>query len=200
MLVSANSIEASDVSAVSQAFARDNAAGNLLIAFVRNSFGATAMPAVSDTARNRYVQATSQVQTADGHGIAIFYVSSSRAGANTVTAAFAGSNNHPWMAIFEYSGVHTLDQVGQEQGGDASPSCATGTTTAARELVVAGLGMLNSSDVVVLPGEGYLLGLQDSGSSRAATETLVSSAAGSFSGAFTLGEAVNWSCVSATFK
>jgi hypothetical protein len=198
--VQAASIEGSAVASVSVAFPASNTAGNLIIAFVRAST-TTQTITLSDTAGNSYTQAVAQAQTTDGHQIAIFYAANIKTGGNTVTATFSGANNHPFLAIYEYSGVSTLDKTAAAQGTTAAASSgATATTTAANELVFAGLGLPSSATQTVTAGSGFTLEQQDNGTSRAASEDQTVSATGAYSGTFTLGASTNWSCAVATFK
>jgi hypothetical protein len=143
------------------------------------------------------------MQTTDGHQTHIFYASKIKGGANTVTATFSGTNNHPFLAIYEYRGVGTLDQTAHAQGSSSAPnSGATTTTTASNELLFSGLGLPSSSSVTVTAGAGYKLEQQQgsAGGSRSATEDATVAASGSFSGAFSVGSSTNWSCIVATFK
>ena len=200
--VQAASIEGSAVSSVSVAFPAGNTAGNLIIAFVRAST-TTQTITLSDTAGNTYSQAVSQTQTTDGHQIAIFYAANIKSGANTVTATFSATNNHPFLAIYEYHGVSTLDKTAGAQGTSAAASSgAAATATAANELIFAGLGLPSSATQTVTAGAGFTLEQQDtrSGGSRAASEDQTVAAVGAYVGSFTLSASTNWSCTVATFK
>jgi hypothetical protein len=200
--VQSNSIEGSHVSSVSAAFPANNTAGNLIIAFVRMST-ATQAVTVSDSAGNIYTDAVVQAQTTDGHQVHIFYASNVAGRSNTVTANFPAANNHPWLAIYEYSGLNAtnpLDRTAHAQGTSTSPSTGTTlSTTHSNELLFAGLGMVNNYSGTVTAGSGYALQRQDSNLSRAANETLLVSSTGSYSGNFTLNSVTNWSAVLATF-
>src|SRR5262249_30131349 len=113
------------------------------------------------------------------------------------------TNNHPWLAIYEYSGVNTLDQTAHAQGNSTlAGSGPTGMTSTDSELIFSGLGLSSSSSAVVTASSGYALEQQVSipGGSRAATEDGASTSAGSFAGAFNLSAATNWSCALATFR
>jgi subtilisin family serine protease len=196
------SIEGSAVSSVSVAFPAGNTAGNLIIAFVRAST-TTQTITLSDTAGNTYTQAVSQGQTTDGHETAIFYAANVKSGANTVTATFSGTNNHPFLAIYEYRGVSTLDKTAGAQGTSAAASSgATATTTAANELVFVGLGLPSSATQTATAGTGFTLEQQDtrSGGSRAASEDQTVTTTGTFSGSFSLSSSSNWTCIVATFR
>ena len=202
--VQAASIEGSSVSSVAATFPTSNTAGNLIVAFVRAST-TTQTITLSDSAGNTYSKAVGTGQTTDGHQVAIFYAPNIKAGANTVTASFSGTNNHPFLAIYEYSGVSRtspLDKTAGAQGTNASVSSgATATTTAANELVFAGMGLPSSSTVTWVAGSGFTLEQQDTrtSGSRAATEDQEVTATGAYAGTFSLSGASNWSAVVATF-
>lgn len=200
ILVQSNAAAATAVASLSAAFPSNNTAGNLIVALVRMST-ITQVATVSDSAGNAYIDAVSQAQTADGHQIHIFYAANIRGGANTVQAAFSGTNNHPWLAVYEFSGLSAttaLDQVGHAQGSSAGPSTAFTTTTSA-ELVFSAVGLPSSYTGTVGAGAGYTLLRQDAGSARAATEAGALNAAGQYAAGFNLSSAANWSMAVATF-
>jgi len=159
---------------------------------------------ITDSTGNSYVDAVSQAQSSDGHQVHIFYAKNIKAGANTVTATFSATNNHPWLAIYEYSGLSTtnpLDQTAHAQGSSASAnSGASAITSSANELVFAAAGFPNSYGGTATAGGGYTLQQQDTGASRAATETSIVTSTGTYSGTFTLSTNTNWSAVLATFQ
>jgi len=201
-LVQSAALQGSSVTSLSQAFPANNTAGDLLIAFVRASTTSQTVT-VTDTAGNPYALAVSQTQTTDGHQIRIFYATSAASGPNTVTATFSASNNHPWLAVFEYTGVSGLDQTAHAQGNGSSPNTGlTAATTSNNELVFAGLGVPNASTATVTAGTGFQLLLQDAppNTSRAATEGRIVSVSGQYAGTFSLSASTNWSAVVATFK
>ncbi len=198
-----NAVETSGKRSVSSAFPSGNAAGNLTVAFVRMS-STTQSVAVTDTAGNLYQDAVMQVQTADGHQVHVFYAANVAGGANTVTATFSATNNHPWLAIFEYSGLRAtnpLDRTAHAQGSGGTPTSGpTATTTSASELVFAATGLpATAYKGTVTAGVGYTLQQQDTGNSRAATETATVTATGSYAGTFSLSASTNWTAVVATF-
>ena len=201
-LVQSNAVEGSGLASLSVPFASANTAGNLIIAFVRMSTASQTVT-VSDTAGNAYADAVAQPQTTDGHQIHIFYAKNIRSGANTVTASYSGTNNHPWLAIYEYSGLSTstpLDQTAKGQGSGTTVSTnATSTTSSANELVFAAAGFANNYTGIVTAGLGYSLQQQNTAQSRAANELQISVSTGSFTGTFSLSSPTNWSSVLATF-
>jgi len=203
-LVQRAAVQGSGVASLAQAIPNANTAGNTIITFVRAST-TTQTITLTDTLGNKYIDAVQQVQTSDGHQIHILYAANIASGRNTVTATFSGTNNHPWLAIFEYSGLSSanpLDVTASAQGSNASPTTGnTPQTHAANELTFAGLGLPSSTSVTVSAGGGAAIELQQANpsGSRAATEDAVLSSMGSFSGSFTLSGAANWSTAAATF-
>jgi hypothetical protein len=198
-------IAGSGLYSVSQAFANPNTAGNLIIAFVRMSTTGQTVQ-VTDSLGNIYTDAVTQGQTADGHQTHIFYARNIAGGANTVTASFSDLNNHPWLAIYEYSGLSAsapLDQTAHAQGSTAAASSGlTPTTTSAHELVFSGLGLPASSTQTVAAGTGFTLLQQDAppDHSRGADEQTIVTSAGQYAGTFAVSSASNWTVVVATFK
>src|SRR4029077_7370981 len=134
-----------------------NTAGNLIVVSVRMSSTPQTVT-ITDSTGNSYVDAVSQAQTSDGHQVHIFYAKNIKAGANTVTATFSATNNHPWLAIYEYSGLSTtnpLDRTAHAQGSSASPnSGASAITSSANELVFAAAGFPNNYGGTATAGGG----------------------------------------------
>jgi hypothetical protein len=185
------------------AFPAANTTGNLILAFVRMS-SATQTVTLKDGAGNTYVEAVGQVQTADGSQVHLFYAKSILGAANTVTATFSATNNHPWLAIYEYKGLNAanpLDQTAQAQGTSAAPnSGATATTTSANELVFAAMGLPASYAGTQTIGSGYTLLQNDTSTSPASNESMLVTSTGSFAAALSITSSVNWSAIVATFK
>jgi hypothetical protein len=202
-LLQSNSLQSSAVSSVSVAFPAGNTAGNLIVAFVRMS-STTQTVALTDSLGNVYTDAVSQAQTADGHQVHIFYAKSILGGANTVKATFSATNNHPWLAIYEYRGLSAtspLDQTARAQGSSSAPnSGATATTLSANELVFAGMGLPSTYTGTVSAGTGYGFLQRDTSTSPADNEAQGVSATGTYAGTFALSVSTNWSAIVATFK
>jgi len=202
-LVQSSAARGSGVPSIAVPFASANAAGNLIIAAVRMSTTSQTVT-VTDSAGNTCTDAVAQSQTTDGHQVHVFYAKNVAGGANTVTATFSGNNNRPWLAACEYSGLSTtspLDRTANAQGSGSAPtSGATATTVSANELVFAALGLPASYKGTVAAGSGYALLLQDTDSSRAATEAAVVTSTGAYAGTFSLSTGANWTSVVATFK
>jgi subtilisin family serine protease len=203
-LVQQASAQAKGVSSMAVSFPNVNSSGNTIIAFVRAST-ATQTVTVSDDRGNTYVQAVQQVQSSDRHQIHIFYAANIAAGANSVTATFSGTNNRPWLALFEYSGLsveNPLDLTASAQGGDANPSSGnTAQTRSASELIFSGLGLPSGSSVSVSAGAGESILSEEAkaGGSRAATEAETVASTGVFAATYTLSASANWSVAVATF-
>jgi len=201
-LVQSNAAQGTGVGSVSVAFPASNTAGNLIIAFVRMST-ATQTVTITDSVGNTYVEAAAQAQSSDGSQIHLFYARNILGAANTVTATFSSTNNHPWLAIYEYKGLNTtnpLDQTAHAQGNSSTPSVATSTTTSANELVFAALGLPVSYKGTQTAGSGFSLVQNNTGTSPAATESVIVTAAGSYAPAFSLSSSPNVSEVVATFR
>jgi hypothetical protein len=204
-LVQRSSAQGTRVASIAVSFPGSNTAGNLIVALVRAS---TTMQTVtmSDAMGNNYVDAVQQVQTTDGHQVHIFYATNIAGGANTVRATFSGTNGHPWLAIFEYSGLsttHPLDRTASAQGsGTAASSGATAQTRAANELVTSALGLPASSSAFITAGSGYVIEQQNAASpgSRGAAEDEIASAERAFAGTYRLSSSTNWSAAVATFS
>lgn len=202
-LFQSNSVGGSNQKSVLVQFRGMNISGNLIVAFVRMST-TTQTVKVTDTAGNIYVQAANQKQIADGSQIYIFYARNIAGRINTVTATFSSTNNHPWLAVFEYSGLSKtspLDRIATAQGnGSSIATGASEPTTSPTELIFAAAGLPASFAGTASSGSGYSFGQQDTGSSRAITEAAITSAAASYSATFALSSRANWSAVLATFR
>ena len=202
-LVQSNAAQGSGVSSVSAAFPVSNTAGNLIIAFVRMSSTSQTVT-VTDSAGDAFAQAVSQAQTADGHQAYIFYAKKIAGGVNTVKATFSATNNHPWLAIYEYSGLNAtspLDQTAHAQGTSAAASSgATAMTVSANELLFAGTGLPAGYTGKATASGGFTLLQQETGTSPADNEGEMVGSPAPYTAPFTLSSSTNWSAVLATFK
>lgn len=202
-LVQANSVEGSGVGSVSTTFPISNTAGNLIVAFVRMSSTSQTVN-ISDTAGNTYTQAVTQVQNADGHQSYLFYARNiAGASGNTVTASFSATNNHPWLAVYEFQGLSTtnpLDQTASTQGNSTTPSAGpTAMTSSPTELIFAGTGLASSYSGSGVPGSGYVLLENDPANSPAFNEFALATSIGTYSASFSLSASPNWTALIATF-
>jgi hypothetical protein len=202
-LVQAISVQGSGLTSLSEPYTSPNTAGNLLIVFVRMSTS-TQTVGITDTLGNTYTQAVAQIQTNDLSQIHIFYVANCLGGTNTVKATFSGVNNHPWLVVYEYSGLSAtspLDRVSGAQGFSTTPnSGTTASTTHAPELVFGGFGFPATYTGTQAVGASFSLIEQDQSTSPAANETLITPVTGTFAATYNLGTAANWSAVIATFS
>jgi hypothetical protein len=202
-MVQSNAVAGTGVASVSAPFTSSNTKGNLIIAFVRMSTTSQTV-AVRDSAGNVYSDSVSQSQATDGHQVHLFYAKNIAGGANTVTASFSAANNHPWLAVYEFSGLSAtspLDQTAHAQGSGATASSGmTATTTSANELIFSGGGLPASYGGTATAGSGYTMLQQNTSSSTAASEGAVVSSTGSFAGTVGLSPGTYWSAVVATFK
>ncbi len=203
-LVQSASAAGSGVSILSQSFPTANTAGNLIIAFVRMSTTSQTVQ-VSDTAGNVYQEAVEQAQSLDGHQTHIFYAANITSSVNTVTASFSAVNNHPWLAIYEYSGldrVAPLDKTAHAEGASSlANSGVAQSTSSSPELIFGGVGLPASSTQTVTADSGFTLLQQDAppDNSRAANEQMIVNTTGSYASSFTLSGVANWTAVLATF-
>jgi hypothetical protein len=202
-MVQSSMIQGSGLSSISLGFPSSNQAGNLIIAFVRMSTTWQTVT-VTDSAGNVYADAVTQGQTADGHQVHLFYAKNIAGASNTVSAQFSSTNNHPFLAIYEYSGLSTtnpLDQTAHAEGsGSVANSGMTATTSNANELVFAASGLPASYTGTATAGTGYAMLQQDTGTSRAANETAIVSSTASFAAIFGLNPGTNWTAIVATFN
>jgi hypothetical protein len=202
VLKQTTAVQGSGVGSLAVAFPSSTGAGNLIIAFVRMSTTSQTVR-VTDTSSNVYTDAVSQVQNADSHQIHIFYAKNIHGGANTVTATFSAGNNHPWLAVYEYSGLNTtspLDQKAAAQGSSATPSTGATYTTSSNELAFVGTGLPASFTGGVTAGPGYAVLQQDTSTSRAANESAMVPSPGSYTATYNLSGPTSWTAAIATFK
>ncbi|MDQ6663691.1 MAG: DUF4091 domain-containing protein [Acidobacteriota bacterium] len=202
-LVQSNSVEGSGVDSISAAFPATNKGGNLIVAFVRMST-VTQSAVITDSAGNRYSTAIGQTQDADGHQLYIFYARNISGGANVVKAAFSSNNNHPWLAIYEYSGLNTvnpLDRTSAAQGSGFIASTGLAAATAVpNELIFSAAGFPSNFEGTVLGGSGATILRQDTGTARAANKGAIVSSTGSYVGRFSINQSTDWTAVLATFR
>jgi hypothetical protein len=204
VLIQSNAAGGAGVGSLSVGFPSNNSNGNLIIVFVRMSTTYESV-AVSDTAGNNYAAAVSQAQNADGHQVFLFYAANINGGANSVTATFSSSNNHPWLSIYEYSGlsqINPLVQAVHAQGSDASPLAGFISTTDPSALAFVGSGFPATlfSMGTVTSGPGFTMLQQDTAQERGATEAEILPGPGQYQAGFTLSSATNWTAVAAVFQ
>jgi hypothetical protein len=186
-------------------FKSANTAGNLIVIYARSA-GGNSSPSINDSAGNVYNEAVSKLQPVNGgsHMSSIYFAANIKGGANKVKLSYPTANNFPYLAIFEYRGLHPdspLDRTASDIGTTATASSsATTSTTVGAELVFAGLGLPHNSTTAVTAGPGFALREQDATSARAATEDQIVSTTAAYAGVFGLSVTDSWSAVVATFR
>ena len=201
-LVQFNSAEGSGVSSLTTAFPASNSGGNLIIAFVRMST-VSQTAGITDSLGNNYSEAISQVQDLDGHQIHVFYAKNIKGGLNRVTAKFSATNNHPWLAIYEYSGLSAttpLDYVAAAQGAGLAVRVGNPPARLPNALIFSGAGFPASFSGTVTMEKGYSSTQQNIGAARAANEAAIVSSPGSYTGNFALNTGTDWTAVLAVFR
>lgn len=186
---------------VSAAFSSNNGSGNLLVAAIVSETDGATLTSLTDTRGNTWLQAsTPQTVPSKGQQIGIWYVKSSIAGANTVTAVC--SAGPVYIHIREYSGLDTaspLDQHAEtnQVPGPATPSSPSVTTTAADELLV---GHIYNNRGNITAGTGYTLADSRSFNNFSDLEDRIVSATGSYVANGTMSTGGSWGAVIVTFK
>ena len=180
-------------SAVSVSFKNTTTQGNTII--VATSTEGSAITSVADTQGNLYVQAVASSSNA------IWYATSIKGGADTVTANFATSTGFSLIYVHEYSGLaasSALDQesteTSVEQGLGTAVSSAPVTTTQASELI---FGYASVDNCVSGGSTGFTV-RQTAGCNM--SEDMIVSATGTYSATFTQSSSGGWVGFVATFK
>lgn len=202
---------------LSQAYAGNVTAGNLLIAAVTKLVAADAQTiTITDTQSNMWLTAVSIFQGADLNcRVTIFYVINSAGGATTVTAATGGGDvTAISLNVFEYSGATTTSPLDATASAtrDALPNILIDpgnvTTAESGELLFSYVAYDNAFTVggaVLTPGAGYTREFDSpvagAGQKRTAAQDQVAGAAGSYSTAWAVTSvSAVWAGVAATFK
>lgn len=142
--VQSTGLDGGSVTSAPKAYTDPVVAGNFLVAIIR--IGATGRTVtVSDNLNGTWTQATSQIQTTDGHQGYLYYLFGALAGATTVTVAISGVAATVRFAIGEYRTGQTpraiLDGTPSSAEGTASGVAASGTlTTVGQQAVLIGGG------------------------------------------------------------
>ena len=149
-----------------------------------------AINSVADTQGNTYVQAVASGSNA------IWYASSIKGGADTVTANFASSTGFSISYIHEYAGLGTspLDQVSSQTGTGTAVTSGAKTTTQANELI---FGYASVDNCVISAGTGFSV-RQTAGCNM--SEDMIVSATASYAATFTQNASGGWVGLLATFK
>lgn len=180
---------------VAKAFASNNAAGNLLIAFCIGK--PTTSLTISDTQMNPWVGPIAG-QDNGGQGSALFYCLTSKAGANTVTINNGGS--FVALALIEYSstlGALFDVSAGSNAVSSAVPAAVNISPSTANELVVT-MYSAGAGGTTLTPATGNTIEIGAGGFSQAIDAT--PALAGLFVAGAASGQAGNWSVVAAAFE
>src|SRR5579859_2735060 len=183
-------------STVAKAFASNNTAGNLLVAFCSEFNVATIT--ISDTQGNVWVGPIHAGGVASTSRADLFYCLSCKAGANTVTIANAGTSCA--LALTEYSsptGATAFDSSNTTfSNGNAAPGVNV-TTAIANELVVGMVAMTGGLTLTPLANNTIEIGAP---SSAQAFDGNAASAGAFASGSSTNTGATVWSYAGAAFQ
>jgi hypothetical protein len=207
--VQAPAIAAASASAttITNTFASNVTAGNLLVAFGCGNTGTTFT--FSSTGSPTWVKLAQFTETGgSGNDLSIAYCANCPSGATTVTLTFSASSSFRGLVIAEYSGAATsgvLDQntTGHETAATATPTDNSMTTTANGDLIVSALVFRNATSPASA-GSGYSMIAVDQASGVGldfGAEDQIQSSAGSIAATFTLTTASAASAImSAAFK
>ena len=187
-LQSASSVSFTSATGVSVSFTSNTTLGNTIV--VAASTAGPAISSVADTQGNTYVQAVASGTNA------IWYATSIKGGADTVTANFAASTGFSLIYVHEYAGLATspLDQVSSQTGTGTAVTSGAKTTTQANELIFG----YASVDHCVLSGSTGFSVRQTAGCNM--SEDMIVSATGTYAATFTQNISSGWAGLMATFK
>jgi len=181
--------------------AANHTTGNLLVVFVGCHSISVTVSSIADTAGNTYTKVTSIKDSYDT--IECWYAKNITGNANNVvTATYSDSVDYRTITVDQYSGCDTstpLDQYNTGTGNDTAPTTGNITTTAADEVLVAGVYLRVSKTITA--GTNYTLRtLTNSAPSYAASEDRIISATGTYNATFSLDSATYWITIVASFK
>ncbi len=187
-LQSASSVSFTSATGVSVSFTSNTTLGNTIV--VAASTAGPAISSVADTQGNTYVQAVASGSNA------IWYATSIKGGADTITANFAASTGFSLIYVHEYAGLATspLDQVSSQTGTGTAVTSGAKTTTQANELIFG----YASVDHCVLSGSTGFSARQTAGCNM--SEDMIVSATGTYAATFTQNVSSGWAGLMATFK
>jgi PKD repeat protein len=186
---SASSVSVTSATGVSASFTSNTTAGDAIV--VAASTAGPAISSVADTQGNTYAKATSS--GAD----AIWYATSIKGGADTITANFAASTGFSLIYIHEYAGLaasSALDQISTQKGTGTAVTSGAKTTTQANELI---FGYASVDNCVTTGTTGFTV-RQTAGCNM--SEDMIVLSTGAYSATFTQSNSGGWSGLMATFK
>jgi len=181
--------------------AANHTTGNLLVVFVGTDFTYT-VSSIADTAGNTYIYVTRIQSPQTGSIIECWYANNITGNAsNVVTATYSGTTTDRTIIVDQYSGCDTtapLDQYNTGWGNSDTPTTGNITTTAADEVLVAGVHVYNLGTFTA--GTNYTLRtLTDPVPSKGASEDRIVSATGTYNATFLNGSQY-WVTIVASFK
>jgi hypothetical protein len=187
------------VTSVSVTYPNAQQAGDLAVVVVGFSDATHNVSAISDSAGNAYVLATSPA-SASGVALAVYAAANIAGGpSNTVTVALDASD-FLCVAILEYSGVSRIDRTAAGAGSGTSASTGTVTTTVPRELVFgAGEPDQNGNANFTSAGSGFNERLI-TGISGMLAEDTITTQAGTYAATGGLNSSSAWVMQVVTFK
>jgi len=183
--------------------AANHTTGNLLVVFVGMYGNSVTVSSIADTAGNTYTYVTRKVGTYNT--IECWYAKNITGNTNNVvTATFGGSIDDRTITVDQYSGCDTtapLDQYNTGTGDSNTPTTGDITTTAANEVLVAGVYNCYFYPSTITAGTNYTLRtLTDPAPSYGASEDRIVSATGTYNATFSLDIARDWVSIVASFK
>jgi len=188
---------------LSLAFSSNNAAGNCLIVAVMANTNASFV--VSDTQGNVYQQLAALAVPLSSIQMQIFYVTSSRAGANTVSFN-PGTTTVSALAIHEFSAASSFDVSASAASSGFSVDSGPATTTAASELIFGYIAGQGTSLTSLTEGAGFTRGEGSVFATNTVvflTEYQIVNSTGSYDATGTMsvgkGRSLTWSAEVATF-
>lgn len=202
-------IQKSGSLSTTQAFASPSTAGDTILVITDCFDGpAGSVTSVTDNQGNTYTNIGTSFAVSEGthtHNID-FWVAT--AGSTGVIAVTAHGSNEIFFSLLNYTGFSsfTFDQSASASNGSATSqsSGATGTTSAANELLVSYIVPSGTSDPTISAGSGYTKRCQfqdlNFTAQFAAVEDQTVSSTGTFSGDWTLGTARLAGVVLVTFN
>jgi len=182
-------------SSISQAFGSPNAGGNLIVVAASWGDNPASSISASDTWGNTYFLATSDFDSNNRQGLAVFYAPNIHSGANTVTVRFGQADAYRRIIVSEYSGVATaapLDATAKHQAAGTKTAngvtSSPATTTANGDLIFGAVMDDSGNFGSITAGTGFtrraVLNNMDT-----ATEDRVQTTAGSLAATFTFSRA-----------
>jgi hypothetical protein len=190
---------------IAVAFASNVTAGNLLIVTAAWADGGTGnAPTITDTRGNTYTAAGSaHFDTPNGQGQHTYYVPSTTAGANTVTATFGTTTTYRRIEVTEVSGCATtspVDAVSKFIGTSttAANSVTSGSaTTTTAGCYIYGAFQRDGTTVTITSGTGFTqrLNLTD-----VDIEDMTQASAGSVAATWTSSAATTYLATMVAFK